>query len=157
MSTVNAKANGKKLTEPKFTVADIERNCPDHLRRLGDEIAARIKKVDKQMEQAENHSISIGKLITQAQQMCDGGGFQAFQNKFFPDLGKSRVYELLAIGTNKKSVEEIKASTRARVAKHRANNAAPSVSVTVTEKSEPEPSTYGAPKQQGKIDAPKIA
>ncbi len=124
--------------EPKFTAEQIEENCPDRLQRLGNEIAVRIRKADKQIEQAENHSISIDRLIAQAQQLCDGGGFLAFQKKFFPDLGKSRVYELLAIGTNKKSVEETRARTRARVAKHRANKAMPSASVTVTENREPE-------------------
>jgi hypothetical protein len=122
--------------EPKFTAKQIEENCPDRLQLLGNEIAARIRKADKQIEQAENHSISIDKLIAQAQQLCDEGGFLAFQKKFFPHLGKSRVYELLAIGTSKKSVEETRASTRARVAKYRANKAAASFSVTVTEKPE---------------------
>jgi hypothetical protein len=131
-------------TAPKFTAEQIEMDCPDILQRIGDEIAVRAKKADKQIEQAENHAISVDKLIAQAQELCDDGGFNAFQKMFFPDLGKSRVYELLAIGTNKKSVEEIKASTRARVAKHRANKAAASVSVTVTEKSTPQTATAEA-------------
>jgi hypothetical protein len=122
--------------EPKFTAEQVETKCPERLRDIGKLIAARLEKIDKQIEQAENHSISVNQLITQAKALCDEGGFNAFREKFFPNLGKSRVYELLAIGTSKKSVEEVKARTRARVAKYRANKAASSVSVTVTDNSE---------------------
>jgi hypothetical protein len=45
---------------------------------------------------------------------CDEGGFNAFRDKFFPSLGQSRVYELLAIGTGKKTVEETRADKRPR-------------------------------------------
>ena len=65
---------------------------------------------------------------------CDESGFAAFQEKFFPNLGRSRTYELLAIGTGKKSVEEVRASTRERVARYRASKAA---SVTVTDNTKP--------------------
>jgi hypothetical protein len=167
MSTANATAHVQtgqevvlpergpsELTEPKFTAEQIEKDCPDQLQQLGDEIAVRIKKTDKQLEQAENHLISINKLIKQAQELCDGGGFRAFQKKFFPELGKSRIYELLAIGADRKSVEEIRASTRARVAKHRANKAVAPPSVTVTDKSKPAPDI---PIECGKIAAPSSA
>ena len=152
MSTVNAMADvqtgeegalpesmSPELTSPKFTAADIEQDCPAHLQQMGKEIAARLKKIekiDKYVEQAENHTISITQTIMRAKELCDEGGFNSFQERFFPNLGKSRVYELLAIGTGKKSIQEIKASTRLRVTKHRANKTAASVSVTVTDKTE---------------------
>jgi hypothetical protein len=130
-------ASTTTVTKSKVTALQVENDCPDRLQEIGRQIAARIEKIDKQIVQAENHSISINQLIAKAKELCDEGGFNAFQKKFFPDLGKSRFYELLAIGTNKKTVEEIRASNRLRVAKHRANKAATSNSVTVTEKSEP--------------------
>ena len=142
---------GTTITETKFTAEQIETNCPDQLQRLGKEIAARIRKADKQLEQAENHAISVNQLIAEAKELCDGGGFHAFQKKFFPDLNKSRAYELLAIGTNKKSVEEIRADTRARVAKHRASKAAAPNSVTVTENAEPDAQVALSKRRHGSV------
>ncbi len=161
MSTVNTMPNSQtppqlpELREP-ITAEQIETNCPDHLQQLGNEIAARIRKANKQIEQARDHAISVNQLMAEAKELCDGGGFHAFQKKFFPDLSKSRVYELLAIGTDKKSVEEIRADTRVRVAKHRANRAAARNSVTVTENSGPELCTQ-APDENGEVEAPGIA
>jgi hypothetical protein len=142
-------------TKRKFTAADIEKDCPDRLQQMGKQIAARLEKIDKQIVQAENHSISVNQLITQAKELCDEGGFNAFREKFFPNLGKSRVYELLAIATNKKSVEEARASNRKRQAKHRANKAEAPNSVTVTENSEPE--ALGAPTEAGTVETTSIA
>jgi hypothetical protein len=59
-------------------------------------------------------------------------GFEAFHSKFCPELGQSRTYELLAIAAGTKTVEQLRAETRERVARHRAEKAS-SVSVTVTE------------------------
>jgi hypothetical protein len=143
--------------EPKFGADQVEKKCPERLREIGKQIAARLEKIDKQIEQAENHSISVNQLLDEAKELCDEGGFNAFRETFFPNLGKSRVYELLAIGTNKKSFEDIKASTRARVAKHRANKAPTSNSVTVTEKSEQDPEAQGAPEEHGEVEAPSLA
>lgn len=141
-----------ELTEPKFTATQIENDCPARLQQIGREIAERLKKAEKQAKLAADHVIAVDKRLAEAKALCDGGGFHALQKKFFPNLGKSRVYELLAIGTNKKSVEEIKADTRARVAKHRANKATALVSVTVTEKSGPQPGARGGPKEDGRLE-----
>lgn len=150
-----ARSREMTITKRKFTAADIEQDCPDRLQQMGKQIAARLEKIDKQIVQAENHSISVNQLITQAKELCDEGGFNAFREKFFPNLGKSRVYELLAIGTNKKSIEETKASNRKRQAKHRANKAEAPNSVTVTENSEPE--ALGAPTEAGTVETTNIA
>jgi hypothetical protein len=168
MSTVNTMADVQtgrevvssdslpsELTEPKFTAQQIETDCPDVLKRIGKEITARIKKAGKQIEQAQNHSISVDKLIAQARELCNDGGFTAFQRMFFPDLGKSRVYELLAIGTNKKSAEETRADTRSRVAKHRANKAADAQFRYSNGSSEPD--EQGTIKEPDEIEAPSIA
>src|SRR5262249_11268973 len=81
-------------------------------------------------------------------------GFNAFREKFFPDLGKSRVYELLSIATNKKSSEDIKAGTRKRVADHRARKR--NDSVTVTEKPSPTPEPQDGIAMGGKVQAEAI-
>ena len=118
-------------------------------------IAAHSEKAQKCKDKADQHYTTVAQRLATAHGACEEGGFHAFRERFFPALGKSRVYELLAIGTNKKSDKEIKASTRARVAKHRANKAAASPSVTVTENSGP--NAQGTPEDPGQIKAPCIA
>jgi hypothetical protein len=155
MSTVNATTRTEtppkivlweptppQRTEPKVTAAQIEKGCPARLQLIGEEITKRFNEAQEQAKLLDDQVIELNKLIAEAKELCDSGGFAAFWEKFFPNLRKSRVYELLAIANNKKSVEETRASTRERVAKHRANQAAASFSVTVTEKLEQE--TLGA-------------
>ena len=119
-------------TEHKVTAEEVENNCPVMLQDLAKHITAHLEKAHRCEEKAEQHYTTISQYLADAQRTCDEGGFKAFREKFFPELGKSRVYELLQIATNKKSIEQIKANTRERVAKHRAKNA--TLSVTVTEK-----------------------
>jgi len=133
-------------TEHKVTAAEVEKNCPAELQDLAKRIAAHLEKARKCKQKAEQHNISAGQHLAQAQKLCDEGGFKAFHEKLCPNLGKSRAHELLQIATNKKSIEEIKDSTRERVAKHRAKRAASSV--TVTDKAEP-----AAEPQQASVEA----
>jgi hypothetical protein len=119
-----------RKTEQKLTAAQVEKKCPETLQTLGKRIAAHFDKARKCEAKAEQHYTAIAQLLVKAEEACDGDGFTAFREKFFPNLGKSRVYELLAIASDKKSVEETKASTRARVQRHRAIKAAASVTVT---------------------------
>ena len=118
----------------KFTAAQVEQDCPKLLQDLQKRIAAHLDKAGKYEEKAEQHRTSAGQLFAQVKETCDESGFAAFHEKFFPNLGRSRTYELLAIGTGKKSVEEVRASTRERVARYRASKAA---SVTVTDNTKP--------------------
>jgi hypothetical protein len=118
----------------KITAADVENDCPVILQDLGKRIAAHWEKARKCEEKAAQHDTSIAKLLVNAKQVCDEGGFTAFRERFCPKLSQSRAYELLSVANNKKSVEEIRGATRARVAKHRANKAADSVTVTESTK-----------------------
>jgi hypothetical protein len=126
MSDINHRAQ----IEAKVTAADLERECPEVLQDLADRIAVHLDNARQCREKARQHRISAGLCLGQAQAACDDGGFKAFQERFFPKLGKSRVYELLQIATNRKTPEEIQAGTRERVAKHRAKKASDSVTVT---------------------------
>src|SRR5947208_2236634 len=146
---------GTTIFETKFTAAQIEENCPVMLQDLGKRIAVDSEKAQKCEDKADQHYTAVAQLLATAHGACEEGGFNAFREMFFPNLGKSRVHELLAIGTNKKSFEQVKASTRARVAKHRANRAAAPASVTVTDK--PEPGVQAAPKEHGEIEASSVA
>ena len=140
----------------KLTAAQVERDCPAILQDLGKRIAVHLEKARKCEEKAEQHYATIAQHLAKAKQACDDGGFKAFREKFFPDLGRTRVYELLSIATNKKSVEQVRADTRARTARSRANKKAES-SATVADKSEPEPSERQEfPPEVAPADAPSI-
>jgi hypothetical protein len=167
MSTVNAMAGvqtGQEvvllermpsvLTEPKYTAEQIKKDCPAQLHDLAKEITEGLGKFCEHEKLADDQVIVVNELIVKVKALCDVGGFNAFRETFFPNLGKSRAYELLAIATNKKTVEEARGSNRKRQAKHRANKAAALNSVTVTENSE---RSQGTPKEHGEIEAPSIA
>ena len=134
------KSNLARTTKHKLTAAQVERDCPAILQDLGKRIAVHLEKARKCEEKAKQHYATIAQHLAKAKEACDDGGFKAFREKFFPDLGKTRVYELLLIATNKKSIEQVRAGTRARTARSRANKKA-KVSATVADKSKPAPET----------------
>src|SRR5450755_3120879 len=110
-------------TTNSFTAltVQIEKDCPAQLQDLAKQLMAEFEKLYERKQLASDQELAVKKLIAKVKALCDVGGFAAFREKFFPNLGKSRVYELLAIATNKKSVEESRAGNRKRQAKHRAN------------------------------------
>jgi hypothetical protein len=136
MSNAALETSTSAMIDAKFTAAQIERNCPSRLQEIGREIGERLKKAERQYKKGDEQASAIKALLTEAKGLCDDGGFKKFHELFCSHLRKSRGYELLAIASDKKSIEEIRASTRKRVAKHRVNKAAGAKSVTVTEKSE---------------------
>ena len=152
------KSKEAATTERKLTAAQVEENCPAILEDLGKRIAVHLEKARKCAEKAEQHYTAIAQHLAKAKETCDGGGFDAFREKFFPDLGRTRVYELLSIGANKKSIEQVRADTRARTARSRANKKA-EASAAVADKSEPAPETserQESPPEVAPADAPNI-
>jgi hypothetical protein len=119
-------------TTEKVTADEVDQNCPSELQGLAERIIAHLEKAEQYKDKAEQHRRSAGQCLAEAQKVCNVGGFKAFREKFFPQLQKSRVYQLLQIATDKKSVEEVRADTRERVQRSRANKAA---SATVAESS----------------------
>jgi hypothetical protein len=119
----------------KLTEAQIEAGCPDRLKQIGREIEVRLKKADKQANLAQDQLITVEKLLSEAKELCDDGGFKRFRELFCPHLGKSQAYELLAIAAGKKTLIEHRADARERQRRSRAQRAVDSDSVTVTENS----------------------
>jgi hypothetical protein len=120
-------------TENRITAEQVDQNCPGQLQRLAKLISVHLEKADKYEEKRDQNRTTAGQYLAEAEKACDEGGFTAFREKFLPDLGRTRAYELLQIAKGTKSEEEIKAGNRERVARHRANKAA---SVTVTDTAE---------------------
>jgi hypothetical protein len=116
--------------ENKITAARIETDCPTELANQGALIAKCLREADDCDACAEECRIAAGKLIAEAYEACDSDGFDAFRKRFFPQVGRSRAYELMAVATGKKSANEIQKSNRERVARYRAKKAAESVTVT---------------------------
>ena len=132
----------------KITAAQIEERCPDRLREIGKEIRERFKRAENGYQKANNHMDAIKALLDEAESLCEEGGFKKFQEILCPELSKSRAYELLAIARHMTSIEETRARTRERVAKHRANKPAAPLSDTVTENLA-EDATSAPPEDQG--------
>jgi hypothetical protein len=107
----------------------------DRLEQIGREITARVEKLDKLGAKAVDHVDSIDCLLVEAEKLCETReAFEAFKRKHCAELGRSRTYELLAIKDGRKSREEIRALTRARVAKHRARKKSVTDNPSVTSK-----------------------
>lgn len=121
----------------KLTSAQVESGSPDRLKQIGKEIEVRLRKADKQANLAQDQLIAVEKLLSEAKELCDDGGFKKFRELFCPHLGKSQAYELLAIAAGKKTLIEHRADARDRQRRSRAQRAtlADADSVTVTESS----------------------
>lgn len=104
----------------QITATQIETDCPNELQEWGKNIAGHYERALKSEEKADQHYQSIGQYLAKAKEGCDEAGFEAFRKKFCPNFAKTRAYELLAVGQNKKSIADLRASTRERVARHRA-------------------------------------
>jgi hypothetical protein len=137
MSTANAPADiqtsreavlseqgQSELTKPKFTAAQIQEDCPARLQQIAREITERQKKAQKQAELAADHLIAIEKLLAEAKELCDGGGFYKFRELYCPKLGRSQAYVLHAIAGGKKTLVEHRTAERERKQRARANQRA---------------------------------
>jgi hypothetical protein len=142
VSVANATPEYESFLNEKFSAERINGDCcPLIIRDLGERAKAHLDKADKYEEKAEQHKKSLALVLAQAKELCDEDGFDAFRAKFCPAVGRTRAYELLAIATNKKSIEEIRAANRERVARHRAKS---SVTVTDANKTDVSKSTDSA-------------
>ena len=112
------------IAQHKLTAAQVEDACPAPVQELGKRISAHLVKARQCEEKADQHYRTVAQCLAKAKEACDDGGFDAFREKFCPDLGKTRTYELLAIASGKKSVGQIRADTRERTARSRANKKA---------------------------------
>jgi hypothetical protein len=101
-----------------------------NLHDIGREIRARVEKLNQLGGKTVDMVDSINHLLDDARKLCDEAGFEAFKKSCCPELGQSRVYELLAIKEGRKTLEEIREAGRLRVAKHRAEKKRASQDVT---------------------------
>jgi hypothetical protein len=131
------------IIKRKFTAADIEKDCPVRLREISSEIGELYGEARQQAKRLDDHVIAINKLISEAQDLCDVGGYDKFRELFCPQLGKSQAYVRLAIAAGKTTLVEHRAKERERKQKTRAK-AVVANSGTVPEKADPETEAPGA-------------
>ena len=135
-----------KSSAIKVTAEQIEKGCPTaiEVQALGFRIAAHLKtmrgyeakareKAGVELRKADDNWTTVTQLLAEAKEKCSTGGFKAFKEKFCPNLSRSRIYELLQIGSGKKTLEESRAANRERIAKHRRDKRV-SVTDDVTDK-----------------------
>jgi hypothetical protein len=143
-----------ELTGPKYTAAQIANDCPARLQQIARVIAEEYEEICKQ---ADRSVIAINNLITEAQGLCDVGGYDKFRELFCPQLGKSQTYVRLAIANGKTTLVEHRAKERERKQKTRANQkAAVANSGTVPEMSDTGAEAPTAP-ADGEPDTTSIA
>jgi hypothetical protein len=96
------------------------------LQKIGLDIKKRIEKFNQLEIPLMAEFDALGPLMNEAVELCgkDAARFDKFAEEYCGDLGRSRLYELLAIQSGTKTVEDIRAANRARVAKHRRKKAA---------------------------------
>ena len=123
------------------------------LESIGKEIAERVKimrkydaaaneKAGVEMKKSDDERDTITKvLLVKAKAKCKEAGksFKAFQKEYCPDLSRSRLYAVLAIADGRKTVEQDRADTAARVRKHREEKRPLQTDVTDTPPIAPEP------------------
>jgi hypothetical protein len=137
----------------KVTAAQIKKGCPTatEVLALGFRIHKQLKKVRSyeakaqakagvELRKADDNWITVTQLLAEAKAKCNAGGFKAFKEKFCPNLSRSRIYQLLEIGTGKKTLEGSRAEKRAIVAKSRKKGKKVSTTDDVVDKSAVEPS-----------------
>jgi hypothetical protein len=98
----------------KLTVADVESNTSRRLQEIGRAIAEHFDAGRAQAEFLKEKAEAINRLILEAKELCDAGGFAKFRELFCPHLRKSQAYTLKAIIGGKKTFEEHRAEERDR-------------------------------------------
>ena len=89
------------------------------------------------VQKAQNNRDTFAKLLADAKAKCTPEGFAKFKVKYVPTMRKSRIYELLQIGSGQKTADELRPEKRESVAKTRANKVSTASAVVATQTTEP--------------------
>jgi hypothetical protein len=80
------------------------------LQKVRDYEASAKEKAGHELKKADEFWISLTKTLAEVKAKCKGLGFKAFKEKYCPDLSRSRICELVAVGDGKKTLEETRAA-----------------------------------------------
>lgn len=119
--------NGALEQEGKFIAAQIKT-------MRGYEAAAE-EKAGVELKKAQDHRATVEQRLAEVHAKCKADGFKAFKAKWCPDFGRTKLYQILAIGSGKKTREQIRAEGAKRQAKSQARLKAAAASSSVTDAS----------------------
>ena len=74
--------------------------------------AAAEEKAGVEMKKALDHRTTVEKRLADVYAKCKGDGIKAFRAMYAPDFGRTKLYEILAIGSGKTTREEIRTKER---------------------------------------------
>src|SRR5262249_37317568 len=80
-------------------------------------IKALITKGDHATKKAEQFYVAAGKHLAELKERCPGEWLEHAKQKI--GIGRSRAYEIMAIGTGAITIEQVRENTRQRVENHR--------------------------------------
>jgi hypothetical protein len=90
------------------------------LKKVREYEAAANEKAGHELKKTDEFWVSLTQTLAEVKAKCSGMGFRTFKEMYCPDLSKSRIYQLLEIGTGKKTLAESRAEKRESVATSRA-------------------------------------
>lgn len=136
----------KKTKVAKFDAVQIKNGA---LEQDGKFVAAQIKamrgyeaaaeeKAGVEMKKALDHRTTVEKRLADVYAKCKGDGIKAFRAMYAPDFGRTKLYEILAIGSGKTTREEIRTKERDKKRAQRSEKSSGQANVPDTSP-EPEP------------------
>lgn len=113
---------------------EIDNSTKKRLQEIGHEIKERIETFDQLDAQCTAEFNAVAVLMDEAFKLCGSASrFAEFKHEYCGNLGRSRMYELLAIKSGIKTEAEIKAANRRRTAKSRSQKKVKKQNVTDNE------------------------
>ena len=117
----------KRTKGAKFDAIQIQNGA---LEQEGKFIAAQIKTMrgyeakanelaGVELRKAEDNRTTVEKRLADVHAKCKADGFKAFKAKWAADFGRTKLYQILAIGSGKKTHEQVREEERVRKAKQR--------------------------------------
>ncbi len=117
----NLKRFQERKAKARAELETIGKVIAERVKKMRDYEATAQEKAGVELKNAKDQRDTItGVLLVQAKAKCNvaGESFKEFQAKYCPDLGRSRLYEILAIADGRKTREQSNADNAARQAKH---------------------------------------
>lgn len=104
--------NGALDQEGKFIAAQIKA-------MRGYETAAE-EKAGVELKKAQDNRTTVEKRLADVHSKCKADGFKAFRAMYAPDFGRTKLYQILAIGYGKKTIEQVRTVERDKKREQRA-------------------------------------
>jgi hypothetical protein len=119
------------------------------LKKMRDYETTAYEKAGHELRKMDEFWTSLSQTLAEVKAKCKGDGFKTFQEKYCPDLQRSRIYELLRIGRGAMTLEEARDAAAKRKREQRVRDSA-----NVTDKP-PKPNLFVSDGQPGPVGPKK--